>query len=533
MAFIPLRDIGVGGIVTDQNPYDLELSQFPTGNNVAFHDGRIGKALGYTIEKYMGESVQPVHVQAFFSSANAVVFGTTTQLYRYDGVEQIGDDGITFTNPITNITRLDATTQPDAIVYENYSASQRWQSSQIGSGLIFNNGSEKPQYLADTSSNFIDLPNFPETTTNCIKPYKSFLIMAGYGNKPYTVRWSDEYAPTSYPSTWSTTDLTNLAGENTLSGNNGALIDQLTLGNTQIIYAERGVFAMDFIGAPLVFSFRELFADDGILNRGACAEFENKHLVVGNNDIYIHDGNQKQSVVDKRVRKTFFSEVANKNNVFCQAIPDRSEIYICYSNDDAIDAHSCNRALVFNWSQNAFTFVDLPNIRSLTTSGVLNPTVGWDNFTGQWNAMNKNWSSATQNADASELVVFGAASGNRLMLMNNSYSAEGAGNNSFLEATKIDLDTVLGKATNTIKQIKGIFPQIDGNGSVDISVGVSQSPQDAISWKTTKTYNIETDSKVDIRASGRYFAIRIESVNSTDNWRLTGLDIDIEEVASR
>ncbi|MFQ3255692.1 MAG: hypothetical protein ACI9W7_000150, partial [Porticoccaceae bacterium] len=29
MAFIPLRNIGAGGIVTDQDPYDLELTQFP------------------------------------------------------------------------------------------------------------------------------------------------------------------------------------------------------------------------------------------------------------------------------------------------------------------------------------------------------------------------------------------------------------------------------------------------------------------------------------------------------------------------
>ena len=131
--------------------------------------------------------------------------------------------------------------------------------------------------------------------------------MAGYESgstkHPYTVRWSDEYEPTGVPQDYNIGSTTNLAGENVLSGNNGALVDQLTLNNSQIIYAERGVFAMDFIGAPLVFSFRELFSDDGILNRGAVASFPNGHLVVGNNDIYVHDGNQKQSIVDKRVRK--------------------------------------------------------------------------------------------------------------------------------------------------------------------------------------------------------------------------------------
>ena len=46
--FVPIRQVGAGGIVTDQAPYDLELQQFPAGNNVAIEDGKIGKALGYS-----------------------------------------------------------------------------------------------------------------------------------------------------------------------------------------------------------------------------------------------------------------------------------------------------------------------------------------------------------------------------------------------------------------------------------------------------------------------------------------------------
>ena len=52
-------------------------------------------------------------------------------------------------------------------------------------------------------------------------------------------------------------------------------------------------------------------------------------------------------------------------------------------------------------------------------------------------------------------------------------------------------------------------------------------------WQETKTFNIESDHKIDIRSSGRYFALRIESNTATDYWRLTGLDIDIQEVAGR
>ena len=42
---------------------------------------------------------------------------------------------------------------------------------------------------------------------------------------------------------------------------------------------------MTFIGAPLVFAFREIFNDDGIINRSAVAGFS-ASTVVGQNDIY-------------------------------------------------------------------------------------------------------------------------------------------------------------------------------------------------------------------------------------------------------
>jgi len=519
MPYIPLRQIGAGGIVTDQNPYDLELTQFPNGNNVTFYAGRIGKALGHSVEQSL--FFQPTHAQGWVYEGNdTVVIGSLNKLYRYNG------------STVTNVTKTSDAT--------NYSNSPRWQSEQLGTAMMFNNGVDTPQYMLPNGTRFADLPSWPSgVTTKCIKPYKSFLVMAGYetatAEKNYTVRWSDEYDPAGVPSDYNIASTTNLAGENRLSGNNGELVDQLTLNNSQIIYAERGVYAMDFIGAPLVFSFRELFSDDGIINRGACASFMNQHLVVGHNDIYVHDGNQKQSIVDKRVRKTFFNDIKDKRSVFCQTINDRSEVWICYADNDAVDAESANRALVYNWTQNAFTFIDLPNIRSLTLSEKMNTLGGYDDTSETWGSTSLYWSNASQNTQASSLQLFATGySASKLYLMNNSHGTAGSSVvNAFLEATKIDLDAVLGKATNTIKQINGIMPQIEGQGTVDISVGVSSAPQDGISWKTTKTYNIESQHKIDVRASGRYFALRVESTSNEDYWRLTGLDIDIREVASR
>ena len=67
----------------------------------------------------------------------------------------------------------------------------------------------------------------------------------------------------------------------------------------------------------------------------------------------------------------------------------------------------------------------------------------------------------------------------------------------------------------------------------DINVDTSHTPQDGILWGSPNSYDIESDHKIDVRSSGRYFALKVESTSASDYWRLTGLDIDINEVAAR
>jgi hypothetical protein len=74
---------------------------------------------------------------------------------------------------------------------------------------------------------------------------------------------------------------------------------------------------------------------------------------------------------------------------------------------------------------------------------------------------------------------------------------------------------------------------MEGTGTVRVQVGISDAPQDGIRWQVDKTFSVESDHKIDFRTSGRYFALRIESNSASDYWRLTGLDIDVQEVAGR
>lgn len=517
MAVVPLRSIGAGGLVPDQAPFDVELTQFPSGNNVQFFAGRLGKSLGY-VDVFSVE--QPTHVNGWYvDGSDTLIVGTSTQLFRYDG---------------TTSTNVTATTYPTG-----YSPSPRWQSNQIGQGFLINNGSDRPQYMAPTDAHFANLAHWPTPLrSTSIRPFSSFLVLAGYTNgaaeHPYTVRWSDEFDPTGVPGSWDIASTTNLAGENVLGGRFGRLVDCLPLAGNNIIYAERGAYLMSFVGAPLVFAFRELFDDGGLLNRGAVAAFDNRHFVVGKDDIYVHDGNSKQSVASKRVKSTFYDGIADTRSVFVTHDDARDEIWICYADKNAADSQTANRALVWSVSNDAWTFRDLPNIRALAIGPKLGLSAGWDNLNVAWDSWSDLWSDVGASTNAENTRLYGAGYGaSKIHALNESFGANNTGFLAFVEAPKIDLDQVLQRATNKVLHIKRILPQMRGSGAVTIRIGSSRTPSDPVTWKSTKTFNIETDYKVDTRVSGRYLALRVESSSNVGYWQLSGFDLEVEEVAER
>ena len=53
---------------------------------------------------------------------------------------------------------------------------------------------------------------------------------------------------------------------------------------------------------------------------------------------------------------------------------------------------------------------------------------------------------------------------------------------SFIEQTKLDLDQLFGE-TQSLKRVKRILPQIGGTGSLDLSVGFSNTPNGPVAYQ--------------------------------------------------
>ena len=58
------------------------------------------------------------------------------------------------------------------------------------------------------------------------------------------------------------------------------------------------------------------------------------------------------------------------------------------------------------------------------------------------------------------------------------------------------------------------------------------STEEAVSWEGPIQFNPDTQSKISCRASGKLYAIKIESYNNA-GWRLEGLEFDIQNAGRR
>ena len=99
-------------------------------------------------------------------------------------------------------------------------------------------------------------------------------MQEGANEFPDVVRWSNAAEAGEVPDSWDETNPANLAGRNVLSGNLGRVIDGLQLRDTFVIYRERGITVMDFVGGTFVFNFRNFTSTYTLLGLNCIVEAE-------------------------------------------------------------------------------------------------------------------------------------------------------------------------------------------------------------------------------------------------------------------
>ena len=381
-------------------------------------------------------------------------------------------------------------------------------------------------------------------------------------------------------SMWCDADPTRNSGWNFLGGSGGPIVDGRAMRDSFIIYRERSIWQMSYTGGINVFAFKELFDDAGVLGLDCIAEVEGKHFVVGQSDVYIHDGVNKKSVADGVIRKELFNSIdpAHQDQVFVATNYKDKELWVCIPESTTNVNGACNVAYVYNWEEqtwarkyipdlvcSSYTILSLPsdNITWFATeeggidpiSGDVNydkPGASWEEATDRWIDSyykynpsqwglalgsarevlpaeenrwydNQDWFDINywdeDNLDFSESKYFIYTSIEDPMINGVNYEA-------LLEKKWMDM----GDRTDS-SFVNKIYPLVR-KGIVDVYMASSKTIDGGLSWKFIGKFDPSKDTKLSCRISGEYVHIKF-IIPATSRAEIRGYWLEFGKIGRR
>lgn len=413
-----------------------------------------------------------------------------------------------------------------------------WSGGVLNGLVIINNGNDIPQKWDRTSGtlkdNFEDLANWPAGyKARIIRPFRDFLIAmditvsgAEPTRNPYRVMWSDAATGFSEPSAWLAA-ANNLAGDIYLADGGEHVIDGAQLRGNFYIYKENSTYVMRYVGGNTVMAVDRLFNDIGILAPRCLASFgQGFHFVVTKGDVVVHDGNTVRSVADDIVKHTIFDEIDSTNYVlsWCTPYYKEEEIWFCYPTTDAF----VYKAAIWNYKTGAWSFRDLPKSTHIAYGIVDDSSLSatWDSDSGTWDSDITTWGEFVYSPSAYDLMVASRGSTDntasaKFYQIDSSNQEDGANMVAYARKTGIDLED-----PQSVKYMKRLYPVLR-DGPVQFRVGYSMAQEGPYNWCAPVTYTTDTDHKLDVRCTGRYMAIEIQSIENVD-WGLDQIVLEFE-----
>ena len=544
MTIVPIRDIGKLGVNTDWNPVDLPPTVFTMGNNVRFTNNRIQRGPVFNAVGNLSNTSPSscIAYKLLNDSSQFLVLNKNGTVVNWSA----SSPGVAPTE--VNISPAGYTPAVSDLVF----------TGTILNNVVYVNRSDRvPWYKTTQGSVFATLPNWnSDWRCEALRSFQGTLVALNVTKSgvkyPTMVKTSDFSVFDSVPGAW-TASTTNSATENILGDLQDPLLDGWPLRDRMILYARNETWSMEYRGDNLVFNYRRLFNNRGVINQNCVAEHNSVHYVFGNEDIWQHDGYTNKSIAMGRVRDFIFNNLVTleTNKFFVVNNAKQGEVMFCYVSRDEycrfpvgnnIGYPGCNRAAIYNYVYDTWYFYDLPYVngaaRGITYSGsnfADLASLSYDSIAGSYNSyfdgsqlyLMTVCTGATSplGTSVSKVHVFEAANIVQGVGLLDSFATSPV----LIENKLMDMDEI-SKELRGYKVVNQMWPEATfavGAPSMTFSWGSSDAPNVAATYGTSMTFDGSTYNKLDFNAPGRYLSLRI-TYDGIQDFSLSGWDLDYQ-----
>jgi hypothetical protein len=478
---------------------------------------------------------------------------------------KVDNDVSVFAGGLTKLYKLDGAdlSLDDVSKSGGYTGINRWQFVQFGNYALATNGSEKIQYYnVNSSTLFADLAA-AAPISKYITVVRDFVVGAniGAGTYPSRVQWSDINDPTDWTAGGaSQSDFQDIPDGGDITG--------ITGGEFGIIFLEKAIVRMSYIGSPLFFQFDTISRNIGCIEGGSIAQYGGITYFLSDDGFYSCDGQNIIGIGSEKIDRYFYSNanIGDIDSISAAVDPERNLVIWNYTT-----VSGARSLLIYNYETKKWceADTDVDFLSTLATSGTsLESIDSAYNVTAGSFTVGKQYT--IRSVGNTNFTLIGAVANTVGVLFTATGVGSGTGVAIDMAASAAALKTVDtltttlddrlykgGKflfggvrdakivtftgvyATATINTndleygynsvVTLIRPSVD-NGSANIQITSRRMLDDTITYSTSKT--TDQEDRCSVRSAGRYHRVSLTPTGA--NWfSAIGMDIEYSEQGTR
>jgi hypothetical protein len=383
---------------------------------------------------------------------------------------------------------------------------QRWRFTQFGNVLIAANGGNRLQgYNLNSSSTFQDLAaDAPQS--RYVTVVRDFVVSAYVNSStvyPYRVQWSalgDE-------SSWANSATTQADFQDIPDG--GSIVG-ITGGEYGLVFMDRSIHRMSYVGSPLVFQFDNISRNLGCYEANSIVQYGGTSFFLSDDGFYACDGQQIIPIGNEKVNRYFWSDVDDGTiNLMSAAVdPFRKLVIWAYASQSSA---TVDKLLIYNYQTNRWTSGTTNASRVASSSTPSFDLEGMDVFGN----LEQIQSSFDDRVWLGGKMQFAGVKNTKIVTFS------GANNTAYIETGDIEMPST----TSAITLAKPIVD--NGSGSVALVSRRLLSEQVIFGSQTAA----DAENRVSLRGIGRYHRLQLTPTGQWTN--AVGLDVDMNPLGTR
>ena len=401
-----------------------------------------------------------------------------------------------------------------------------WEFAQWGNTVIGVNAFDAPQRISLGAANFIALPGAPPQARH-IAVVRDFVVLGNISataGMPQAVAW----CAINNSDSW-TADAATLADRQDLPGD-GGWVQKVVGGEYGVIFQERAIFRMTFVGSPLIFQFDQVQQNIGAYAPQSVVAYQNLIFFLSEDGFYKFDGVNATPIGRGKVDKTFFANLDTSNYLRIQAAIDPVNKLVLWAYPTANNTGGNPDAiLIYNWA-----FDKWASVVSVTDIEIITRSVSGALTLDQLDSINTSIDALPVSLDsrrwnAGQLILSYFNNNHRL----HQFVGENMG--ATIETGERQLNPRQNGRTY-LTEVRPIFQNDGGLGggiSAVTSVRVVSRNNLLHSVDTSAITFVQSAGFAEVRNTARFQRVQV-NINLGSTWQhLIGVDVEAQEAGGR